>query len=417
MYKGYTVQPDLYDILLRFRTFKYVITSDIEKMYRQVRINPKHTYLHNILWREKPCEKLQCIELLTVTYGTNCAPYLATRVLKELAVINQKTFPLASNALLSQCYVDDILCGQDSYENLVELHRQLMQLCKLGNFHLHKWCSNSNSLLNNINHSHKSDISQENYDIKVDGISNKVLGIFWNPNLDVFSISLPIPSEEKQVTKREVLSKITQMFDPLGLIGPVIVIGKLMMQEIWKTKIDWDDFLEEDILINWKSYIHDMALLKSLKIPRFILLADKPISLELHGFSDASQKAYGACVYIRASYPNEKVSCFLITSKSRVAPIREITIPRLELCGAHLLSTLITKVRSVLIERLSFDSVNLWTDSEIVLAWLHSYPSRFQVFVSNRISQIQTLTQDCKWRYVSSKENPADLLSRGISPA
>ncbi|XP_030757462.1 uncharacterized protein LOC115883267 [Sitophilus oryzae] len=248
MYKGYTVQPDLYDILLRFRTFKYVITSDIEKMYRQVRINPKHTYLHNILWREKPCEKLQCIELSTVTYGTNCAPYLATRVLKELAVINQKTFPLASNALLSQCYVDDILCGQDSYENLVELHRQLMQLCKLGNFHLHKWCSNSNSLLNNINHSHKSDISQENYDIKVDGISNKVLGIFWNPNLDVFSISLPIPSEEKQVTKREVLSKIAQMFDPLGLIGPVIVIGKLMMQEIWKTKIDWDDFLEKIFL-------------------------------------------------------------------------------------------------------------------------------------------------------------------------
>ncbi|XP_050298577.1 uncharacterized protein LOC126737642 [Anthonomus grandis grandis] len=411
MHKGYTVQPELFDILLRFRSFKFALTSDIEKMYRQVRVNPNQTYLQNILWRDHPSQPMQCIELLTVTYGTNCAPYLATRTLNELAIIHKDDYPLASQAILSQCYVDDVLCGQDTYENLVELHRQLLELCKIGNFHLHKWCSNSNLFLSKT----CDNGSQESFTIETEEISNKVLGVGWNPDSDEFFISLPDTRSESIITKRIVLSKIAQMYDPLGFIAPIVVNAKLIMQNIWKEKINWDEPLKEPILTQWTTFIKELPQLMCLKIPRFFLANNNPSSLQIHGFSDASRKAYGACVYIRALYPNKNVSCQLITAKSRVAPIREITIPRMELCGALLLSNLVTRVCSILKERFSVDNINLWTDSEIVLAWLNAHPSRFNVFVANRISQIQVLSQDCKWRHIPTADNPADHLSRGFT--
>lgn len=312
MYKGYIVQPDLYDILLRFRSLKFVLTADIEKMYRQVRVNPCQTYLQNILWRTNPADDLQCIELLTVTYGTNSAPYLATRVLNELALLNKEKYPLAAETILSQYYVDDLLCGQDTLDKLKDLYFQLNEICKSGHFNLHKWCSNSNSLLKFIN---SSKLSSEAYDIKVEGVSNKILGISWNSEADAFSISLPDVAICTSATKRDVLSKIVQMFDPLGLIGPIIVNAKMIMQEIWKANIGWDTQLNDSLLTTWNFYFQNIAQLKCLKIPRY-LLHDKQISsIELHGFCDASRKAFGSCVYLRTIYLDNSVSCNLITSK------------------------------------------------------------------------------------------------------
>ncbi|XP_050313663.1 uncharacterized protein LOC126748451 [Anthonomus grandis grandis] len=416
MHKGMTVQPELFDILLRFRSFKYVLTADIEKMYRQIRVNPNQTYLQNILWRESPASKLQCIELLTVTYGTNCAPYLATRVLKELALTHKSKYPLASAAILSQCYVDDILCGQNSIDDLVALYFELIELCKLGHFNLHKWCSNSSVFLEKIKLSLTPPQLSKDYNIKIEGISNKVLGNRWNSELDMFYINVPTISIQQILTKRLVLSNIAQMFDPLGLIGPVIVIAKIIMQEIWKLKHGWDDPITGTMLNDCTDYFQTISKLNSLKIPRYILFSRDFRFCEIHGFSDASRKAYGACLYIRAFYPDNTVSCHLITSKSRIAPIKELTIPRLELCGALLLANLTARILSILENRFSFQSVNLWTDSEIVLCWLNSQPSRFNVFIANRISQIQSLSQDWKWRHIKSKDNPADYLSRGLKP-
>lgn len=416
MYKGYTVQPELFEILLRFRSFKFVITSDIEKMYRQVRINPSQTHLQNILWRDNPSEPIKCLELLTVTYGTSSASWLATRALKELALTHQDEYPLASKAIISQTYVDDALCGEDSLENLQKLYQELIDLCKLGNLSLHKWCSNSSEFLQENNLISSPSVYQENVDISVEGISNKVLGLFWNPNSDNFSISIPEVQSQSSVTKRQVLSLIAQMFDPLGLIGPIIVIAKIIMQEIWKSKINWDEELSEQLFSQWTMFYQNISSLNTLKIPRFVLSDSTAIHVELHGFSDASRLAYGACIYVRALYPNGSVTCHLITSKSRIAPIKELSIPRMELCAAHLLSNLTAKVTATLNERIEFQSINLWTDSEIVLAWLNAHPSRFNVFIANRISQIQTTTPNAKWRHIPTKENPADHLSRGLTP-
>lgn len=410
MLKGFLVQPELYDILCRFRSFPYVLLCDIEKMYRQIRINPKQTFLQNIVWRNNPNENLKCIELQTISYGTNSAPFLATRSIKFFADLYKKVYPLAAEVVNTQCYVDDLLCGADSLETLKETHSQLLKLFGIAQFKLHKWHSNSKEFSENLLS------TQSNYEITSFDSQNKVLGLSWSPSSDTFSISLPKNIIDGTPTKRIVLSTIAQLFDPLGLIGPIIIVAKLTMQLVWVEKIDWDAELPSNILLEWKKFISDLPHLSKLKIPRHLFLRKDIARLEIHGFADASLKAYGACVYFRAVYSDQTVSCHLISSKSRVSPLKTITLPRLELCAALLLSKLTQRILQIFKDRsFTFHSINLWTDSQITLCWIHSISSRWTIFVSNRVSEIQQITAGYKWYHVKSADNPADLLSRGLT--
>lgn len=411
--KGPQVQSELFDILCRFRTFKFVLVTDIEKMYRQVRINPVHTYLQNILWRDSPTENLRCLELQTVTYGTSSAPFLATRCLQELAKTNQQSYPLAADAIIHQCYVDDIISGCNSLSDLTKLHYELTSLMGSAGMSLHKWSSNSPQFLNTIS----AQTNQPNYIIHSLSEGSKVLGMGWNPNEDIFQISVPKIDLAKIETKRQVLASIAQIFDPMGFINPYIVLAKLLMQEIWISKISWDEKLNSELLKKWTKFITGISSFSTLKVPRslFTLAEDEISTIEIHSFSDASLKCYGACVYVRVIYHNS-TSCHLVASKSRVAPIKLQTLPRLELCGALVMSKLTNHIVDTFKNKINICAVHLWTDSEIVLAWLNSHPNRWSIFVGNRVSQVQSLTQDYKWHHIKSKDNPADILSRGCMP-
>lgn len=405
--KGYRVQPEIVDILCRFRSFKYVLIVDIEKMYRQIKVDPSQLFLQNILWRDNPNHNLQCIELQTVTYGTKAAPFLATRVLHELGIKNLKTFPLAANTIVKQCYVDDILGGAKDLDALLELKNQLTKLLGSANFNLHKWGSNSKEFLVNCG------AVNSQYEIKSEDVSNKILGISWGSAADEFSISMP-QKIEACFTKRNVLSVIAQIYDPLGLVAPIVVVAKLIMQEIWLLKLNWDDMLSEKLKGDWANFLESIKGLSDLKIPRWLFNDKQPIRIEIHGFADASLRAYGACVYLRAMYDNTTVSCKLICSKSRVAPLKTLTIPKLELNACLLLSKLTDKVVETYKCEFILNSVNLWTDSQIALCWLKSHPSRWNIFVANRVAQIQDITASFKWGHIRSADNPADFLSRGL---
>ncbi|XP_057662504.1 uncharacterized protein LOC130897587 [Diorhabda carinulata] len=407
--KGYQTQPNLYDILCRFRTFKYALIVDLEKMFRQIRINPKDLFLQNILWRDSAKEPLKCIELQTITYGMNCSPFLSTRVLNEIASTN-KHLPLASDAVLTQTYVDDILTGCDSTESLEKLYLELKSMLEPAGFHLHKWGSNSQTFLRKISQTRITE-----FDINLDQSPSKVLGVKWNPISDEFQISVPTELvSEDNITKRNILSHISQCYDPLGFVNPAIVKGKMLMQKIWKLKCNWDDKItDKEINRKWQEFLSTICQIKDLKIPRLIFNNKEISKIELHSFSDASTEAYGACVYIRTIYTDKTVSRVLISAKSRVAPLKTITIPRLELCGMLLSANLTQGVKNTLEPKVDINSVNLWTDSQIALCWCKSHPSRWSTFVSNRVAKIQALTTNFQWRHVGSSDNPADLLSRG----
>ncbi|XP_036145895.1 uncharacterized protein LOC118646638 [Monomorium pharaonis] len=404
---GAALQDNIIDIILRFRLHAVAITADLKKMYRQVLINKLDRNYQRIFWRFSTNEPIQEFRLNTVTYGLACAPFLAIRCVRQLANEAVNEFREASQVLLNDLYVDDILTGVSCESDAIELINQLTTLLGSGGFEPHKWHSNCGAILGDRNRVEQSS------SVAIDTNNVKTLGLIWHPNGDMFEFSIKAIANPSK-TKREVLSTVSRLFDPLGLISPILIRVKIIMQQTWAANLSWDDPLTSNLQRLWDAYVRDLNDVNSIRIPRRVIL-NNSIRICLHAFSDASLKAYGACVYLQTIDEDGSVKSALLCSKSRVSPIRNktITLPRLELCGAVALVRLVKNVRRAL--KVDFDKIYAWTDSTIVLAWISGDPSRQKTFVSNRSAEIQSsLPSDC-WRHVRSSDNPADLISRGTN--
>ncbi|XP_061726239.1 uncharacterized protein LOC133531837 [Cydia pomonella] len=401
---GPRIQDDLFSILLRFRQHKFVVSADIEKMYRQILVDEEQRSLQKILWRANPSQPIKIYTLNTVTYGTASAPYLSTRCLLQLAQdsLDKQT----QDAISKDFYVDDFLSGSHSIADTVSLCQKVTDTLRSAKFNLRKWQSNSEQILKQIKNepslNHTVNLSEKEL--------SKTLGISWHCTQDTltFQINISVPSV---VTKRTILSAIAQIFDPLGLVTPCIVEAKILMQKLWVDKMDWDQPLSGSLLTSWNNFAKTLPNLNNVNIPRWIL-CESFASIEFHIFTDASERAYGACLYVRSVAGDGSVCVRLLASKSKIAPIKATTIPRLELCAALLGTRLCTKVLESL--TLKPERCIFWCDSMIVLGWLKSSPALLRPFVKNRISEIQDSFQQECWRYVPSKENSADLVSRGL---
>ncbi|XP_075162856.1 uncharacterized protein LOC142235490 [Haematobia irritans] len=400
---GCRLQPELFDILLRFRFYKYALTGDICKMYRQVLVSEADCDYQCILWRENRDGDIRILRLKTVTYGTSSAPFLAVRCLNYLAEHNKDNYPLGSRAILETFYMDDMLAGAYSITELHSLRSEISNLLKSGKFELHKWRSNCIEL----------NAMDDSLNIKT-GEFTKTLGVLWNSQRDEFSFSYS-ELDTSKVTKRTVLSALSRLFDPLGLINPVIVLGKIFMQQLWLLKLDWDESLPQLESSRWRKFQRDLTTLNQFHFPRTFWGNSDMTSLELHGFSDASNLAYGAVVYARMTDECGNINVQLMTAKSRVAPLKSLSIPRLELLGACLLVELLDRVNKC--SSIRINSIFHWTDSSIVLHWISSHPNRWATFISNRVAKIQSMTSVSDWFKVNGKDNPADIVSRGMYPS
>lgn len=414
---GPVVQDDLYAISLRFRMRQHAIVADAEKMYRQIRLHPSDYPLHRILWRRSSLEPLKTFELTTVTYGTASAPYLATRCLLELSKQGANDFPRAAEVLAEDFYIDDMLTSVDDESDGAELCIQLRKLLHSGGFSLRKWASNSEAILSVI----PPELRDERSMLCLETPSTiKTLGLIWEPSTDLLHYSVPKWSQTDGITRRTVLSDTAKLFDPLGLIGPVVVMAKIFVQSLWRTSSSWDDPLNDSQQEYWLAFRSSLEALSSISIPRWAAFANAPVNVELHGFCDASIRAYGACLYIRTVSSDGSISVRLLTAKSKVAPLgdskrqKKVSLPRLELSAALLLGHLYHKVNtSISLNTRPF----FWSDSTITLHWINSVPSRWKTFVANRVSEVQHLTAAGVWAHVSGLENPADIISRGMEPS
>ncbi|XP_062557867.1 uncharacterized protein LOC134222720 [Armigeres subalbatus] len=411
---GPVVQNGIFSITLRFRKYFYGFSADVEKMYRQVLMAPEDRRFLRCFWRSDPFHSLRVLELNTVTYGTACAPHQATRCLVQLAKDDGTDFPIGARILSEDFYVDDALSGANTIEEAIECQRQLKLLLARGGFHIHKWCSNSNEFLEHIPPADR----ERRVPLTEYGPNEviKVLGLLWDPNVDVFLIANPPSScipKDKPATKREIYSEVAKLFDPLGLFAPVIVIAKLLVQQLWRTSAGWDDPIDKTCQEKWSVLQVSLPELQLIKVPRCVAFPDS-VAYELHGFADASNVAYGACIYLRSIFVDGSARLRLLCSKSKVAPLHDLSIPRKELCAALLLTQLIAQVIPAL--QMPFRRVVLWSDSTIVLAWLKKPLDQLQTFVRNRIAIIQTETKEHEWNYIRSANNPADIVSRGQLP-
>ncbi|XP_059223205.1 uncharacterized protein LOC131996995 [Stomoxys calcitrans] len=405
MMKGPVVQDDLLSIVLRFRCYKYGITADVCKMYRQMWVTEEDANYQAVLWQPPESEAIQVYRLKTITYGTTSAPYLATRCLNMLGESCVAEYPMAARAIMSDFYMDDLISGTNKEKEIFELYHQLTSAVGTAQLSLRKWYSNSTSFLESLGSLEKEKTLRVN---EADII--KTLGIVWAPVEDTFRYVWPMFDVTRAVTKRIVLSELAKLFDPLGLINPVIVKGKIFMQDMWILKLNWDESLPLDMYNNWVEYRGKLKGVEDIAVPRYVL-SDNFCRVEMHGFADASKRAYGCCIYIRTVAEDGRITVRLWSAKSRVAPLKTQSLPRLELLAAELLSELVCKTKANF--PLDINGTYLWTDSEIVLDWLSEHPSHWNTFIANRVSSIQEQCKTAIWRHVPSKLNPADIISRG----
>jgi len=247
--------------------------------------------------------------------------------------------------------------------------------------------------------------------------STTTLGLLWNPTND----QLQVKNNTTQVqqtnstasTKRKVLAITASIFDPLGILSPAVMAYKIFLQELWQDKLQWDEVLPAHLQQEWNQLLQTIPKLSQPKINRKVICSNA-VNIQLHGFSDSSERPYGACLYMRSTDSNNKTYCELLCSTSKVAPLKQLTIPRLELCAATLLSKLYKKAIGAV--NLTINESYLWTDSSIVLTWIQGPPNKWKTFVGNRVTLNQEETASASWRHVPSQSNPADLISRGIEP-
>ncbi|XP_066261302.1 uncharacterized protein [Euwallacea similis] len=406
---GPTMQNDLFSILLRFRKHNFVLIGDITKMYRQILVDKHERNLQRIVWRDTPNEEVRHYQLNTVTYGTASASYLATRCLLEISKNVAEQRPRESDIIATDFYVDDLLTGSSDLDSLKQLGEGIRRVLSEYGFELRKFRSNAHKVLDDIaRDSHESD----KYLIS-DNSSSKTLGISWIPSLDVFEYnSQNFAETHSRATKRIILSWVAKIFDPLGILGFLTVRVKLLIQRLWQLKIDWDESIPSQLHSEWLGLRSEIARVGLLQVPRHVLV-NNPKSIEVHGFSDASERAYGCCVYLRSTDENGKIESHLLCAKSRVSPLKSLSLPRLELLGAVLLAKLVK--RSIHALKQPITRMFLWADSTIVLCWIANEPKRWKTFTANRVALIQSLTAIDDWNHIRSEENPADIISRGTS--
>lgn len=407
LYVGPKLQKPLPDIIDQARFYKYSLSCDITQMYRNIILHPDDRKLQHIFYRFSPDEPLVEYEMTTVSFGLSCAPFLAQRVIQQLTYDYGTDFPLSSRALTSQIYIDDIFSGCNSISEGKELISQINNLLQKGGFSVKKWSSNCTDLLSDMPEKY---LEKPLY-LSDDQSGIKLLGLFWNPRNDCFSYQVVCWDQEN--TKRNVLSYISKIFDPNGWLSPVIFSVKYFIQQLWLAGIDWDTKIPEPLNSNWVKLKSQLPLLEKVKIPRSIYFDEA--EYRLYGFADASDRGFGCCVYLNVTL-NRVSENFLLRAKSKVAPLKKISIPRLELLGCVLLVKLLNSLNFKNLPFTISETV-YFSDSKVALAWIKTPPHRLQTFVANRVTQIIEKTDPTQWCYINTKKNPADCISRGLLPS
>ena len=409
---GPTLHPTIDQILLRFRGYAVAVSSDISKMYRKVLLHPDDRPLHRFIWRENQTAEWKDFQMTRVTFGVAASPYLAVKTLQQAADDFGEEYREAQWHLKHSFYVDDLMGGADTSEDALVLYDRLCSILSKASFHLRKWRSSSAEVLKKIPAEIQEKLPTQELVDQHSATYPKALGVAWDSRADTMYTCINLPDNYIS-TKRGIVSDIARTFDVLGWLSPVILPMKILYRDLWKAKLDLDDEVAEDHKQRHKQWREELHFLAEVRLPRHYFKHRKPATVELHGFADASQEAYGAVIFIRATYPSGPPSVELVISKSKVTPLAARSIPQLELCGANLLAKLMTTTRQTL--KVPIEDVYAYSDSTTVLAWLDGQTKRYCIYSANRITATVNLIPTKCWRHVPTLQNPADAASRGLT--
>ncbi|XP_018375289.1 PREDICTED: uncharacterized protein LOC108769043 [Trachymyrmex cornetzi] len=311
-------------------------------------------------------------------------------------------------ALLQDFYMDDVLTGSHTLKQAIKLRNELSELLGAARFPLRKWRASDTRILQGLS----QEIEEDSLLVLDDAVPSKTLGLLWDSSKDQLQYSVSL-TDSNQNTKRSILSQIARIYDPLGLIGPVLIVAKIIMQNLWKLDVGWDDPVPPAFYEAWSNYYASLETLNQFRISRNFNPQNSKQSFTLHGFGDASEKAYGASIYCVYETKQGERKSYLMCSKAKVAPLKTISLPKLELCAALILARLLAAVIKAM--KHTIKDVHLWSDSTIVLCWLDTLPHKLKTYYANRVTEIHELIPEAKWHHVPSAQNPADMLSRGTT--
>ena len=411
--RGPDMTNSLVGVLTRFREERIAMTSDIEAMFHQVRVRPSDCSALRFLWwpngeLDKPIEEY---EMRVHLFGGTSSPSCANFALQRTAEDNKADFdPETVETVKKNFYVDDCLKSVKSDDQAVRMASQLRQLLAKGGFRLTKWNSTSRKVIESLPESERAErIKDLNFN---NPLIERVLGVQWNVSTDRFGFSIVV--KDRPLTRRGILSVVSSVFDPLGFVAPFILRAKQILQGLCWMKLDWDEPIPDNLQLRWQSWLQELPSLEELAIDRCFKDKDKEaVSAQLHHFADASQEGYGAVTYLRVEDNQGEIKCSFVMGKVRVAPMKSVTIPRMELSAAVTAVKLDKLLRAEL--SLPVKESSFWTDSTCVLKYLHNQDKRFQTFVANRVAVIQESTSLKQWHYVNTEDNPADDACRGAS--
>ena len=413
--QGPDLTNNLTGVLCRFRQEQIAFMCDIEAMFHQVKVSEEYRDLLRFLWWEDGdlTKETKEYRMTVHSFGATSSPGCANFALKSTANDFEEEFGAnAADFVRKGFYVDDGLKSILLVDDAVKLIVSVKQMCSKGGFRLHKFVSNSKEVIRRIPEQDRADGVKE-LDLDLDSLPlERTLGVHWCVESDCFQFAIVL--QDKPCTRRGILSTVSSIFDPLGFVAPLLLDGKSILQDLCRHDVGWDDPIPEDIKAKWEKWRSDLLEVQRISIPRCY----KPdgfgrvVSAQLHHFSDACVKGYGQCSYLRLVDENQRVHCSFVMGKSRVAPLKPVTIPRLELTAALCSVRISQQLRREL--EYTIDKEYFWTDSRVVLGYIANESRRFHVFVANRVQEIQENTSIEQWKYVESKQNPADEASRGL---
>ena len=432
LYSGPNLLSKIFDILIRFRFNPIGIIADIKQAFLNVQISDEHKDFLRFLWYDvrKPDSDEICVyRFLRVVFGLTSSPFLLNATVRHHLkgyLVNEKEFV---EKFLEDLYVDDSNTGVNTVEEGKRFYHLAKQILSEAGLHLRKWITNNDHLqkyidsFENPDRNVKENVCDISYSesqfLSCDDNKQRVLGIEWDVSSDEFLFNtekIVKLAESLEPTKRNILKVSATFFDPLGVISPITARVKVIFQLLCKDKKGWDENVTGEVKEVWRSFMNYLREMKEIRLKRFCFtsVSERVESVEMHGFCDSSKHVYCAVIYLRIK-TSVGVRVEYVAGKTRVTPLKIISIPRLELLGCLLLSKLYSEVCSAVSKRVSIENKFCWTDSVVALCWISGKEKSWKPWVENRVVKIRKVLERERWSHIEGVENPADIPTRNCS--
>lgn len=415
--------PDLlnsiFRILVNFRLGKIAVNADVTEMFLQVRVRKEDEAMLAFLWETEDGREVTYVNTRHV-FGAKCSPAIACFCVRQTVADHEDL--VIKEAVEEEFYMDDYYNSFDSVKEAGEQSHKVKKSLRKGGFVLGKWISNSPGALEGFKQEELAPASKELRCGAKNEVQSKALGVVWDLVEDFLHLASR-KMHQSFVNLAQFLSILASVYDPLGFFQPYIFSGKLLMGKVWRAITSWHTPIPGDLLVDCQEWCKGLSEVAKLKISRWYgTRIDTP--LWLHIFCDASKEGYGAVAFIRFVGEDGELQTAFVASKSRLAPAKPLTIPKLELQGVVLGFRL---ARSCLrglfrgcVKRLTF-----WTDSSVVEGQIARPASHSKdVFVANRLGEIHSRMDSAEFqamqveiRHVATSQNAADRVTRPVTAA